>query len=83
MDYICLIPKHETGIRKFCVWAVAMAVLTLRKIAQQKGFYTGKEVKISRRTVKWVVLISNLLIKQDKMLQFLFRRLTVSTRNDA
>lgn len=76
MDYICLIPPHETGIRKFCLWAVAMAVLTLRKIAQQKAFYTGKEVKISRQTVKMVILGSNILIKQDKILQFLFKKLT-------
>lgn len=83
MDYIYLIPKHEIGIRKFCLWAVAMAVLTLRKIVQQQGFYTGQQVKISRRTVKWVVFISNLLIKQDKILQFLFKRLTLSMRNGA
>ncbi len=83
MDYICLIPKHETGIRKFCLWAVAMAVLTLRKIAQQKSFYTGKEVKISRRMVRMVILGSNVLIKQDKILQFLFKKLTFSMRNGA
>jgi farnesyl-diphosphate farnesyltransferase len=81
MNYIYLIPKHETGIRKFCLWAVAMAVLTLRKIAKEKGFYTGQQVKISRPTVKMVILGSNLLIKQDKILQFLFEKLTYSMQN--
>lgn len=83
MNYIYLIPKNETGIRKFCLWAVAMAVLTLRKIAKEKGFYTGQQVKISRTTVKMVILGSNLLIKQDKILQFLFEKFTYSMKNDA
>ncbi len=83
MNYIYLIPKNETGIRKFCLWAVAMAVLTLRKIAKEKGFYTGQQVKISRTTVKMIILGSNLLIKQDKILQFLFEKLTYSMKNDA
>jgi len=83
MNYIYLIPKHETGIRKFCLWAVAMAVLTLRKIAKEKGFYTGQQVKISRQTVKMVILGSNLLIKQDKILQFLFEKFIYSMKNDA
>jgi len=83
MNYIYLIPKNETGIRKFCLWAVAMAVLTLRKIAKEKGFYTGQQVKISRQTVKMVILGSNLLIKQDKILQFLFEKFIYSMKNDA
>jgi farnesyl-diphosphate farnesyltransferase len=83
MNYIYLIPKNEKGIRKFCVWAVAMAVLTLRKIAKEKGFYTGQQVKISRQTVKMVIFASNLLINKDKILQFLFKKLTCSMQNDA
>lgn len=77
MNYIYLIPKNETGIRKFCLWAVAMAVLTLRKISKEKGFYSGQQVKISRTAVKAVIFISNLLIKQDKILQYLFEKLVV------
>ncbi len=83
MNYIYLIPRSEKGIRKFCVWAVAMAVLTLRKIAKENSFYTGQQVKISRTTVKAVIFISNLLIKQDKTLQLLFEKLTYSMKNDA
>jgi len=83
MNYIYLIPKQETGIRKFCLWAVAMAVLTLRNIAKEKGFYTGQKVKISRNTVRATILVSNLLIKQDRILQFLFEKLTDSMKNGA
>lgn len=83
MNYIYLIPKQEKGIRKFCLWAVAMAVLTLRNIAKERGFYTGQQVKISRNTVRATILISNLLIKQDRLLQFLFEKLTVSMKNGA
>src|SRR5690606_26550103 len=32
LEYACLIPKREAGIRRFCLWAIGLAVLTLRKI---------------------------------------------------
>ena len=32
LRYIQLIPAHETGIRRHCLWALGMAVLTLRRI---------------------------------------------------
>ncbi|MEY3219933.1 MAG: hypothetical protein RIT27_1290 [Pseudomonadota bacterium] len=83
MNYIYLIPKQETGIRKFCLWAVAMAVLTLRNIAKEKGFYTGKQIKISRNTVRGIIVVSNALIKQDKALQFLFEKLINEVKNSA
>ena len=39
LDYALLIPGKETGIRRFCLWAIGLAVLTLRKIAHNPGFY--------------------------------------------
>ena len=38
LDYTLLIPGKETGIRRFCLWAVGLAVLTLRKIHKNPGF---------------------------------------------
>ena len=45
LQYTLLIPKHETEIRQFCLWAIGMAVLTLRKIARNPRFRSGSEVK--------------------------------------
>lgn len=72
LEYTLLIPKSEPGIRRFCLWAIGMAVLTLRKIAANPDFTSGKEVKISRRAVRGVVLASNLACKNNTALKMLF-----------
>jgi len=73
LRYTLLIPKHEQGIRQFCLWAIGMALLTLRKIARNPRFSRGTEVKISRRSVKLVVVVSRLCVRNDAMLKALFR----------
>ncbi len=72
LDYTLLIPSQETGIRRFCLWALGMAVLTLRKINRNRGFTSGNEVKISRRAVKATILASNLAVRSDASLRALF-----------
>jgi farnesyl-diphosphate farnesyltransferase len=76
LRYILLIPPDEKGIRRFCLWALGMAILTLRRILKQRDFYRGQQVKISRRSVKATILISNLTTRSDTSLQFLFYLLT-------
>ena len=46
LDYTLLIPGKEKGIRRFCLWAIGLAVLTLRKIAHNPGFTAGAQVKV-------------------------------------
>ncbi len=72
VKYTLIIPAHETGIRRFCLWALGMAVLTLRKINAHRGFTAGRQVKITRTSVKATVLFSNLLTRHDTMLSLLF-----------
>jgi farnesyl-diphosphate farnesyltransferase len=71
LRYTLLIPEHERGIRRFCLWALGMAVLTLRKIDQHRNFTSGREVKISRRSVKATVFITSALAGCDRLLKFL------------
>lgn len=78
LAYTLLIPKRHTGIRKFCLWALGMAVLTLRSIDGQRDFSAGDQVKISRRAVKATVLTCNLLVHRDTLLRLLFDLLTKS-----
>ncbi|MFA7494929.1 MAG: phytoene/squalene synthase family protein [Acidithiobacillus sp.] len=73
LRYTLLIPADQTGMRDFCLWALAMAVLTLRRIGENPGFAAGSEVKISRSSVQRVVLLSRLLHRSDAMLQLSFR----------
>lgn len=72
MTYTSLIPSHETGIRRFCLWAIGMAVLTLNKINHKRHFIAGTQVKISRRSVKATILITSLLARQDWALKRIF-----------
>jgi farnesyl-diphosphate farnesyltransferase len=72
LRYTLLIPKEEPQIREFCLWAIGMALLTLRKIARNPGFSRGAEVKISRRSVKLVIVASRLAVRSDAMLKMLF-----------
>lgn len=72
LKYTLMMPSHETGIRKFCLWAIGMAVLTLKNINQKRDFKHGSEVKISRSSVKKTIAATNLLIRSNKMLSMLF-----------
>jgi len=74
LDYTCLIPKRETGIRKFCLWAIGLALLTLRKIHRNPAFRSGAEVKVSRRTVKATILSTNLTLMSNRALRMMFDR---------
>lgn len=70
--YTQLIPAHETGIRNFCLWALGMAVLTLRKIKQNLDFSKSSQVKISRNSVKATILATRLAGSSNTMLSLLF-----------
>lgn len=73
LRYTLLIPSRETGIRNFCLWALGMAMLTLRKINRHKDFSAGQQVKISRNSVKTTVLVTRLTVRNDAMLRRLFQ----------
>ena len=72
LDYTLLIPGKEKGIRRFCLWAIGLAILTLRKIAQNPGFTSGAQVKVKRSAVSTTVVMTNLFVSNDWMLRRLF-----------
>ena len=74
LEYTCMVPKREAGIRKFCLWAIGLAVLTLRKIHRHPTFRSGAEVKVSRRTVKATVFATNLTLLSNRALRLMFAR---------
>ena len=73
LRYTLIIPASEKGLRRFCLWALGMAVLTLEKIRQNPDFTQGKQVKISRRSVKATVILTSLFVGWDKILGYLFQ----------
>ena len=76
LEYTCLIPAREAGMRRFCLWALGLAVMTLQKLHQNPGFTAGNEVKVSRRTVKATLLATNLALASNACLRWLFRMAT-------
>ncbi len=72
LEYTLLIPSHETGIRNFCLWALAMAMLTLRKINANPHFSASVQVKITRRSVKSVISGSRLIRRNNALLKSAF-----------
>ena len=70
--YTLKIPAHETGIRNFCLWALGMAVLTLKKIKQNPDFNHSDQVKITRKSVKATILATRLLGRSNTLLTLLF-----------
>ena len=73
LDYTLLIPPQEAGIRRFCLWAIGLAILTLRRIAQTPGFSAGSQVKVPRSAVSMTVTLTGLGLRRDWLLRFLFR----------
>ena len=72
LSYTLLIPAHETGIRKFCLWALGMGILTLRKIHKNLNFKHGDQVKISRNSVKSTIAITSLTARHNGLLSYWF-----------
>jgi farnesyl-diphosphate farnesyltransferase len=72
LDYTLLIPGRETGIRRFCLWAIGLAVLTLQKINDNPRFTAGVQVKVSRKAVALTRLSTDVALRNDWLLRRLF-----------
>ncbi|MGO8858821.1 MAG: phytoene/squalene synthase family protein [Steroidobacteraceae bacterium] len=72
LEYTLLIPGKEAGIRRFCLWAIGLAVLTLQKINRNPEFTAGVQVKVSRRAVAMTRSLTDIARRNDWMLRRLF-----------
>ncbi len=83
--YTLAIPSKETGIRRFLIWAVLLAVSTLGKISNDPLFTLGTQVKVSRPRVAAIIAGSSTLIRSNDGLTKLFhsaaRALPLTTEN--
>ena len=76
MQYVLLIPPREVGIRQHCLWALGMAVLTLRRIHAKPTFTKGENVKISRRNVRAIMVSTSCMVRSNLVLKHFFAMLT-------
>ena len=74
LRYVQLIPVHERGVRSFLAITLGLAVLTLRRINSNPGFRKGDDVKISRREVAATVMSTNVAVRSNLALKWLFNR---------
>ncbi len=72
LDYSLLIPRSQPGIRRFCLWAIGLAVLTLRKINENPRFTAGVQVKVPRSSVRVTRILVDVSVRSDWMLRRLF-----------
>ena len=72
MQYTLLLPRSEVGIRRFCLWAIGLAVLTLRNIHKHPTFTKGTDVKVSRKTLKRTILGANICCSHNTLLKYFF-----------
>lgn len=72
LSFVLLIPSEEEGIRRFCLWAIGLAVLTLRNIERTPGFTRGEQVKVSHVGVAMTLILTNAGVRNDGILQRLF-----------
>jgi len=77
MRYTLMLPGSEFGMRRFCLWAIGMAVLTLWRIHRNPRYRHGDEVKIPRWMVKAVVIGSNVTARHERLLKALFGAVTI------
>lgn len=76
MRYTLMIPRSEVGMRRFCLWAIGMAILTLWRIHRRPLYQRGDQVKIPRWMVKAVIIGSNATAHYDGLLKGLFAAVT-------
>jgi len=72
LAYSCLIPTSYISIRRFCLWAIGLALLTLQRIYRNPGFENGQQVKISRRRVRAAILSCNTVVYSNRLVHAWF-----------
>ncbi|WP_397448011.1 phytoene/squalene synthase family protein [Pseudomonas sp. NA-150] len=72
LDYTLMIPMRHGGFRRFCLWSIGMAVLTLRKLHKHLDFSAGEQVKISHGAVASTIFLTRLSGQSNTGLRWLF-----------
>lgn len=72
LQYTLLIPARETGIRRFCLWSLVLAVLTLQRIRRNPHYNAGAQVKVSRRAVRHTIRVTGAISRSDPLIRALF-----------
>ncbi|QNK01179.1 phytoene/squalene synthase family protein [Dyella telluris] len=72
VEYTLMVPARHAGFRRFCLWSIGLAVLTLRNLQDRLDFSSGTQVKVSRAAVAQTIGLTRLSDKYDPAVRFLF-----------
>jgi farnesyl-diphosphate farnesyltransferase len=72
LEYTLLIPARHAGLRRFCLWSVGLAVLTLRNLRDNTDFSSGTEIKVSHNAVAGTIVLTKLATKYNSSLRWMF-----------
>ncbi|MHB8311186.1 MAG: squalene/phytoene synthase family protein, partial [Metallibacterium sp.] len=72
LEYTLLIPARHSGMRRFCMMSIGLAVLTLRNLHENSGFSSGAQVKVSHNAVALTVMLTKLASKSNMGLRQMF-----------
>ena len=72
LEYSLLIPVKYAGMRRFCLWAIGLAVLTLRNLHEMPGFTASAQIKVSRGAVARTIMVCNMAVRSNGLLRRVF-----------
>ena len=72
VEYTLIVSARHAGFRRFCLWSIGLAVLTLRNLQDRLDFSSGTQVKVSRAAVAQTIGLTRLTDKYDPAVRFLF-----------
>ena len=72
VEYTLIVPARHAGFRRFCLWSIGLAVLTLRNLQDRLDFSSGSQVKVSRAAVAQTMGLTRLTDKYDTGVRWLF-----------
>lgn len=80
-DYIISLPKEEKTIRLFCLWPLFFALATLKEINKDYVRFENREVvKVTRKRIKFIMLITSIFYRFDFVLGIYFKRYISSVK---
>ena len=72
LEYTLIIPARHAGVRRFCLWSVGLAVLTLRNLHDNLDFSSGTQIKVSHNAVTGTIVLTKLASKYNSSLRWMF-----------
>lgn len=72
VEYTLIVPARHAGFRRFCLWSIGLAVLTLRNLQDRLDFSSGTQIKVSRTAVAQTMGLTRLTDRYDNGVRWLF-----------